>query len=165
MCTNEKYCWLQFCVLEQTSIFLLVLQSRRLFCCPLASVAMQLALSGLDKPEYRPNIAIVVITIIVNAILIFFNTQPLIKIVIITITLIAQWSYASLVIDQIFVENLTLQLIASSSPIFAEIFSQYAVLFKKQLLSNLQELSSKHCISHTLKHSIILQGLEKCLLF
>ena len=68
---------------------LLVLQSRRLFCCPLASVAMQLAPSGLDKPEYRPNIAIVVITIIVNAILIFFNTQPLIKIMIITITLIA----------------------------------------------------------------------------
>ena len=83
-----------------------MVQSRRLFCCPLASVAMQLALSGLDKPEYRPNIAIVVITIIVNAILIFFNTQPLIKIMIISITLIAQWSLASLVIDQIYIENL-----------------------------------------------------------
>ena len=104
MCTNEKYCCSQFSGANKHG--LLVLQSRRLFCCPLASVAMQLALSGLDKPEYRPNIAIVVITIIVNAILIFFNTQPLIKIMIISITLIAQWSLASLVIDQIFIENL-----------------------------------------------------------
>ena len=104
MCTNEKYCCSQFSGANKHG--LLVLQSRRLFCCPLASVAMQLALSGLDKPEYRPNIAIVVITITVNAILIFFNTQPLIKIMIISITLIAQWSLASLVIDQIYIENL-----------------------------------------------------------
>ena len=104
---------------------LLVLQSRRLFCCPLASVAMQLALSGLDKPEYRPNIAIVVITIIVNAILIFFNTQPLKIIIFITTTLLASWPSGP---REAWL--LTKYLIASSSPIFVRIFSQSPLLFK-----------------------------------
>ena len=99
---------------------------------------MQLALSGLDKPEYRPNIAIVVITIIVNAILIFFNTEPLI-IIIITTTFLA-----SLPSGPREAWLLTKYLIASSSPIYAEIFSQSPVLLKKkQLFSKLQEFIIK----------------------
>ena len=116
---------------------LLVLQSRRLFCCPLASVAMQLAPSGLDKPEYRPNIAIVVITIIVNAILIFFNTEPLI-IIIITTTLLA-----SLPSGPREAWLLTKYLITSSSPIFVKKISQSPGMFKNNCFRNCRNLSSK----------------------